>query len=315
MPLAMLPPGLAERVSTLVKHRDPGARQAVWESAVGGFSNLVFFVDELVVKAARSSVKRADLQREAAILGVIGDLDLGAASLYGSLVDDQWALIATQKIVGTSPATNWARFVFGLTHDAEQAFRLGRAIGHRLRSIHSASPFPIADFGMMRSELIIDALGSIRTSGESIPGDISSLMLSALSDPTHHRGAVFIHGDFGLHNLLIVEKAGLAQVSAVLDWELAGWGNPVSDLAWLAWTLWFRDLPGDVWRGVVSAYGDWAITSLGWNHTDVVTSIVSQMALLITRTDAESAVRQVWVERVRALGHFVAPSVSEGDDE
>ena len=301
----MLPPGLPERVSVLVGHSVTRA-----ESAVGGFSNLVFLVDNLVVKAARTVIKRADLKREAAMLLAISDLELGSAGLFGASYDEQWALVATKKVGGLSPAHDWAKFVFALAHDADHSFRVGRAIGHRLRNIHAAAPFPVVDVGATRPELLFDALSSIQGSEQTIPVDISTLMVRALNDSSHNRGATFIHGDFGLHNLLLHQTdPGLPVVSAVLDWELAGWGNPVTDLAWLAWTLWFRDLPAGVWRGVVSAYGDWAIRALGWNHDDVMAAVISQMALLMSRTDPESAVRQVWVERVRSLTNFVAPTI------
>jgi aminoglycoside phosphotransferase (APT) family kinase protein len=51
-----------------------------------------------------------------------------------------------------------------------------------------------------------------------------------------------VHGDFRLGNFMF-DESGLV---AVLDWELAHWGDPVEDLAWLcvrAWRFGSHDLP------------------------------------------------------------------------
>lgn len=320
MASVMLPPGLPERVSALV-----GRTVRTADAAVGGFSNLVFVVDDLVIKAARTPIKRADLQREAAILRVVAnvDADLGAAPLVGASSDDQWALVATRHSPGVAPAQDWGKFVHSAVVDRAFAHDLGRAIGHRLRNIHAASPFPVVGNHALRTEVLLDAWAILTAGGNGdyltiVADDVSASMIRALTDPLHERGAVFLHGDFGLHNLLIdspvngistLKSGGAGLVSTVLDWELSGWGNPVTDLAWLAWALWFRRLPPEVWGGVVSAYGSWAITALGWNHEAVTTAILSQMAILIVRTEPESAVRDIWVDRARALDGFEAPEV------
>lgn len=44
-----------------------------------------------------------------------------------------------------------------------------------------------------------------------------------------------VHGDFGPNNLLIDPAAW--QVTAILDWEFAGSGEPVLDLAWCEWIV------------------------------------------------------------------------------
>lgn len=48
-------------------------------------------------------------------------------------------------------------------------------------------------------------------------------------------GQVLVHGDFGPNNVLL-DPATLA-VTAVLDWEFAGIGDPALDLAWCEWIV------------------------------------------------------------------------------
>ena len=46
--------------------------------------------------------------------------------------------------------------------------------------------------------------------------------------PDHEAAPVFLHGDYGPHNILLEGD----RVSAVLDWEIATPGDPAQDIAW-----------------------------------------------------------------------------------
>ena len=48
-------------------------------------------------------------------------------------------------------------------------------------------------------------------------------------------GAVLVHGDFGPQNMIFDVPTGT--VAAVVDWELAQLGEPVTDLAWCEWIV------------------------------------------------------------------------------
>jgi aminoglycoside phosphotransferase len=48
-------------------------------------------------------------------------------------------------------------------------------------------------------------------------------------------GTVLVHGDFGPNNLLIDPES--FAVIAVVDWEFAGYGDAVADLAWCEWIM------------------------------------------------------------------------------
>jgi aminoglycoside phosphotransferase (APT) family kinase protein len=56
-------------------------------------------------------------------------------------------------------------------------------------------------------------------------------------------GAVLVHGDFGPNNLLIDPET--FAVTAVLDWEFSGVGDPIADLAWCEWIVRMHH-PGEV---------------------------------------------------------------------
>ncbi len=54
------------------------------------------------------------------------------------------------------------------------------------------------------------------------------------------QGAALVHGDFGLHNLIVNEKG---RVLSVIDWELATIGDPLADLGLLL-ARWMDPPPG-----------------------------------------------------------------------
>ena len=57
---------------------------------------------------------------------------------------------------------------------------------------------------------------------------------------------VLVHGDYRTGNLLFDRRG---QVRAVLDWEMAHWGDPVEDVAWLSIKSW--RFAGNDWVGGV----------------------------------------------------------------
>lgn len=74
------------------------------------------------------------------------------------------------------------------------------------------------------------------------------------------REATVIHGDYGLHNVVLTPEG---RVAAVLDWELWTVGDPLADLAWLL-ALWAEpDDPPDRLEAlgplaVTTAEGSWS---------------------------------------------------------
>jgi aminoglycoside phosphotransferase (APT) family kinase protein len=290
----MVPSSLAERVEALLGHP---VRTA--QAAVGGHSNLVFVVGDVVVKAASSDVKRADVAREIQLLRGLDGLGCAAPTLVGASVDEEWTVLATIRSTGTPGPSR----LHDLQHDESAAVVFGTLLGRLLRSVHGCAPQPVPGPLYERVGLLSDA--AARLEAIELADPIRGLLNQALHHPIHARGVAFLHGDPGLHNVMlehVTDRTGTKlRIGALLDWELAGWGNALSDLAWVHWTLWFRGLLRAAWPAFVDAYGPWAFRALGWEQEYVRACVLAQMAVLLVRTDASTAVREVWLERIGAL--------------
>jgi aminoglycoside phosphotransferase (APT) family kinase protein len=299
----MLPPALADRVESLLGERVRSA-----EAAVGGHSNLVFSVNDVVIKAATSPIKRADVAREIALLRKLDGLSCASPTVVGSHVDDEWVLLATIKSAGT-PGTV---LLPDLLANREYGAAFGTLMGRLLRSIHGSAPHPIAGEMFERVGLLADA--AVRLASLDIAPNVRDTLLSAIHDPVHQRGVAFLHGDAGLHNVLLetstdAGSSGL-RIAAFVDWELGGWGNPLTDVSWLYWTMSFRGFDEWAWPAFADAYGAWALRAIGWSDLSVMSSILGQMALLLARTDSGTAVRDVWLTRIAEVDDLVIPELS-----
>jgi aminoglycoside phosphotransferase (APT) family kinase protein len=99
-----------------------------------------------------------------------------------------------------------------------------------------------------------------------------------------------IHGDPGAHNLLWD-----GTITGILDWEWAGFGNPLADLAWVCWTIRFRALPDATRQAFLAAYG--------MPDPDLATLhafSVAQIAMILSRVAAIPEARQEWIRRLEA---------------
>jgi aminoglycoside phosphotransferase (APT) family kinase protein len=298
MASVLLPPGLCDRLEYVLGHPVRAAK-----STMGGHSNLVFAVDDVVVKAATTPLKRADLNREIKLLQALDGLGCLAPTLVGSHVDEEWTLLAT-TLVGGDPGP---RHLVELQGDAKRGMVYGMLMGRLLRAVHGAAPKPPVGPLFNRVDLIAEAVTILPEI------DLSDAMradlLTACENPVHARGVSFLHGDPGLHNVLLEEVMDAKgtpalKITGLVDWELGGWGNPVADLAWLHWTMWLRGLQRCGWGKCISMYGDWAVRAIGWDEAEVRACILAQMAILLVRTDDGTAVRNVWIDRIQSLHHM-----------
>jgi aminoglycoside phosphotransferase (APT) family kinase protein len=300
--LIMLPPGLADRVEALL-----GLRIRSAEAAVGGHSNLVFSVNDVVVKAANLPMKRADVAREIELLWKLDGLGCASPTVVGSHVDDEWVVLATIKSAGT-PGTV---LLGDLLANRQRATAFGTLMGRLLRSVHGCAPHPISGELYERVGLLADS--AVRLNSLGIAPKVRDTLLSAIHDPVHQRGVAFLHGDPGLHNVLLELSSESAtnglRIAALVDWELGGWGNPLSDVSWLFWTMSFRGYAEAAWPAFADAYGDWALRAIGWNDVSVLSSILGQMALLLTRTDSGTAVRDIWLSRIAEVDDLLIPDL------
>lgn len=142
--------------------------------------------------------------------------------------------VLTEQVPGESiprrilrdPALGAARG--GLAH------QLGAAIAH-LQTVAAADLPPLED---------IDALAQVRAQADELGLARPAMELTFAWLARHRPPAqppVLVHGDLRLGNLL-VDATGL---TALLDWELAHFGDPLEDLGWLCVPSWRfgQDLP------------------------------------------------------------------------
>jgi aminoglycoside phosphotransferase (APT) family kinase protein len=88
-------------------------------------------------------------------------------------------------------------------------------------------------------------------------GEVLGRIHASAVDGLPEGGDTFVHGDFGPNNMLLDPRT--FEVTAVVDWEFAHYGEPVEDLAWCEWIVrmhhpdrvealaaFFAAYPGDV---------------------------------------------------------------------
>ncbi|WP_108669142.1 aminoglycoside phosphotransferase family protein [Peribacillus acanthi] len=112
-------------------------------------------------------------------------------------------------------------------HDLERTKLLYQRIGHSLAKHVHSNKYYNASKGIKNS-----ILSEMSFDLEFIPADLieqSKLILEKIKDPIEDW--VLTHGDYGIHNVLYSDENELA----ILDWEWAEWGNPLSDIAWVIW--------------------------------------------------------------------------------
>ena len=295
MTSVVVPGALADRLEPLL-----GTRVRSGTATVGGHSNLVFMCTAadgtpVVVKAATTPWKRADIEREAAVLEVLADGSVPVPELVGRSADDDWAVLVTRRLEGR----NGLSILADLRVDDDMAVATGRLLARVLRLVHHSAPRPLVGEQFDRARQVELLAKPLETCGA--PDDVIQSVGSALSHVVHGRGVAFVHGDPGLHNLLWGTESDVLTVRCLMDWEMAGWGNPLSDVAWVWWTFALRDLPRAAFDAFAGEYGVGPIRALGWADDTVDAVVRAQMGSLLVRTEPGTALRDIWIDRIRNL--------------
>jgi aminoglycoside phosphotransferase (APT) family kinase protein len=103
-----------------------------------------------------------------------------------------------------------------------------------------------------------------------------------------------VHGDAGLHNLLWD-----GSIAALLDWEWGGAGNPLLDLAWVGWTMRWRQLPGHLWPAFLAAYMSLEPPDLVITPDALRALALGQIAGILVRVAGQPAAWEEWLRRAR----------------
>ena len=265
----------------------PGAQIAALGPTAGGFSNATARVTigarRCVVKAAATDLKRGDVRREARVLALLADRDLPAPALLALLEDERWTVAVTDLVAGEHGLRVLARAPAELE-------RIYRALGRALALVH-ATPFPAAPAPLLAER--------IRHARDELPAldltpDLRALLAESLANPAWDAPPQHLaHGDAGLHNLLWDGRA-----VTLLDWEWSGWGCAQLDLAWLHWTMRWRELPAALWGIFLSSYAAGPALAARASPADMRALVYGQIASILARVRSQPEARAEWLRRL-----------------
>lgn len=118
--------------------------------------------------------------------------------------------------------------------------QLAQRLGHELALIHSIRP-PRPDLAFLQIgdetpanqaiRLLRRDLDQLPTSHPAVEWGLRWLELHA----PPRSDIVLCHGDYRTGNYLVDAQGGL---TGILDWEFAGWGDPLQDIAWFCARCW-----------------------------------------------------------------------------
>jgi aminoglycoside phosphotransferase (APT) family kinase protein len=205
----------------------------------GGKSNLTYVVGddhrEWVVRRPPLGHVLAtahDMAREHRVMTALRDTDVPVPRTY-ALCEDDTVLGAPfyvmERVHGTPYRTAAELAAIG----PERTQAISRRSVETLATLHSVAPAAVglADFGrpegflerqVRRWKKQLDASHSREVAGAD---ELHALLAAGL--PAEQPAAI-VHGDYRLDNLLIDDRD---RVAAVLDWEMATVGDPVTDVA------------------------------------------------------------------------------------
>lgn len=282
MPRAMLP----DASLPLLVAAFPGQEIQLLAPTAGGFSHPSAFLaiggQPCVAKAAEAAPKRAGLRHEAAVLRALAGHGVAAPALVALCESAEWTVEVLAALPGEPGIACYGRA------PAEQNAALA-ALAALLAATHAAPLVPLA--GARLHERAAESLTHLHTL------DLDPALRDALRDALAHpiwqaESANLVHGDAGLHNLL-----WHAAAPALLDWEMAAWGTPLLDLAWVWWTMRWRDMPVARWDGFLEAYRATGGMRLAAGREEVRALTLGQIAGLLVRSHGQPAASAEWQRR------------------
>lgn len=221
-----------------------------------------------VVKAASNGPQRADVRRESLVLSLLGSSRLPTPPLLTLAEDDHW----TAAVLGFLPGTNGLRFY---SERVEELPAIAARLGALLAQVHRTPLLPPDDTDLLlepRFDAVRAALGGLH-----LEAGLHQAFAAALSHTAWSAAPCLVHGDAGIHNVLWNGQV------ALLDWEWAGWGPPLLDLAWFAWTLRWRSAPPQLWQALLAAYGEGPAAAGAADEGALRALALSQIASILVR--------------------------------
>lgn len=186
----------------------------------------------LVIQVARDQ-SEADMEIEADVLRCASDVGVPVPALVGQFVIDDRQVLVSRHVAGDTVPRRIMREL-----DTESREMLIRDVGSAAAVLHTRCVRPRR---LDEVDLLTTYRERLHSSGWSRPVLEAAATMLERSRPSAAEPAV-VHGDLRLGNW-IVEQGRLA---AIVDWELARWGDPVADLAWMTLSPWRFGGPGEV---------------------------------------------------------------------
>ncbi len=247
-----------------------------------------------VVKAAEATPKRADLRHEARVLELLPGSGLPAPALLALAEDAGWTVELLEFVPG-------ANGLHVLASEPAALDLVYGALGRTLAAVHSAALAPPA-----QDLLLAGRAARLHTALAELPIEVGlrAALAAGLGQPAWRSPDVrLVHGDAGIHNLLWDGR-----ITALHDWEWAGWGDPLIDLAWVWWTMRWRDLPGRLWPVFLAGYAAERPAPVA-DPATLRTLALGKIAGILARVYGQAGAWAEWLRRARwTLALDVAPA-------
>ena len=216
-----------------------------WTRLQGGHSNLTYRIEDdagriAVIRRPPQGVllpKAHDMSREWSIISALGPTSVPVAAAHGFCaspdVTGAWFYVMGhvegRPLYSADDARDWI--------PASQRQTLGESFISVLAALHSLDPDAIGLGDLGKKEAYVGRqlrtwYRSWTSSTESADYDDPRMhaMQAHLTEHMPEQGpARVVHGDYGLHNVLIDQDSTIA---AVVDWEISTLGDPLADLAY-----------------------------------------------------------------------------------
>jgi aminoglycoside phosphotransferase (APT) family kinase protein len=234
----------------------------------------------MVVKAATRPAQRSDLRHEAAMLTQINGSYPAAPQLDRLLESAEW----------TVEVQRWRPGVNGIacySWDDSRLSEVYRQLGQTLAALHRL-PIANREFSLAsRMARVTEQLAKL-----PLPTSLQATLMAAASHALWQVAEHPTHGDAGLHNVLWAD-----QLSVLLDWEWAGVGHALTDLAWIAWTMRWRKVDERHWHRLLTAYQPTSALEREGRAATLHTLALGQIGFILTRVADNQSAWEEWLRR------------------
>lgn len=233
-----------------LRGRLPGARTDIWLKPIsGGRSHLTYWLRTesglfVLRQAPRASdlPTAHDLEREFSMLTTLADHGIRVAAPL-MMCSDRGVMGAPFMVMSAVDGFALSTEDDGALLSLEERHDVSRCFIEQLAAIHAVDR--PAGTGPTRSFLDrqVDRWTSQWHAGEGLHPPELNRRFYSLADAVRAAGVPqlrvsLVHGDYRLDNVLLRRVAGSIEVAAVIDWEMATFGDPLVDLGYTlaAWT-------------------------------------------------------------------------------